>query len=195
MPNLFQKSACALSLLLGCTISFSATMAQSGIVKREQWGARSAVVKRMRTHKPSGIVIHHTSIRQQKRLSLERKMRGLQSFSQRAGRVGKRRKPAWGDVPYHFYIGASGRVAQGRRLKFAGDTNTRYNTAGWIQIVLEGDFTKEQPRPAQLKSLRYLTKRLVRMYGLSGTRIMAHNDLASTNCPGPNLKKHIRSLR
>lgn len=169
--------------------------AQADILSREAWGAKKAIPSRMRTHRPTGIVIHHTSVRQQRRLSLAKKMRGLQGFSQRAGRVGKRRKPAWGDVPYHFYIGVSGRVAEGRGLAFAGDTNTRYNTAGWIQVVLEGDFTKEQPTAGQLASLHGLTRRLAARYRIPPNRITAHDDHASTNCPGPNLKKHIPSLR
>lgn len=172
-----------------------ATRAQSDVLTREAWGARKAVPSRMRTHRPTGIVIHHTSVRQQRRVSLAKKMRGLQSFSQRPGRVGRRRKPAWGDVPYHFYIGVSGRVAQGRSLTFAGDTNTRYDTAGWIQVVLEGDFTKEQPTAGQLAALHDLTRRLVARYRIPPNRITAHDDHASTNCPGPNLKKHIPALR
>lgn len=169
--------------------------AQSDVLTREAWGAKKAIPSRMRTHRPTGIVIHHTSVRQQRRLSLTKKMRGLQSFSQRPGRVGKRRKPGWGDVPYHFYIGVSGRIAEGRGLAFAGDTNTRYDTAGWIQVVLEGDFTKEQPTAGQLASLHDLTRRLVARYAIAPSRITAHDDHASTNCPGPNLKKHIPALR
>ncbi|GAG54010.1 unnamed protein product, partial [marine sediment metagenome] len=195
MHSFVRYHLLAMLICIGSIACSNLALAESNVLKREAWGAKPAVTSRMRAHKPSGIVIHHTSVRQQRRLSIEKKMRGLQSFSQRPGRVGKRRKPAWGDVPYHFYIGASGRVAQGRSLKFAGDTNTRYSTAGWIQIVLEGDFTKEKPTGGQLTSLRDLTKRLTRRYGISGERITAHNDHASTNCPGSNLKKHIPSLR
>jgi len=32
-------------------------------------------------------------------------------------------------------------------------------------------------------------------YRITGNRISGHNDHASTNCPGPNLKRHIPSLR
>jgi len=169
--------------------------AQSGIVKREAWGARPAVTGRMQAHTIKGIIIHHTSARQKKGASLASKLRNLQHFSLNPGRVGKRAKPAWGDVPYHFYIGVSGRTAEGRSLKYAGDTNTGYKTDGWIQIVLEGDFTKEQPAPAQLAALRRLTSELKARYRITGNRISGHNDHASTNCPGPNLKRHIPSLR
>jgi hypothetical protein len=158
-------------------------------------GGRTALTERMRVHSISGIIIHHTAVRQQPHVSLEKKMLPLQSFSQRPGKVGKRIKPAWGDVPYHFYIGVSGHTAAGRNLKYAGDTNTRYDTAGWIQIVVEGDFKTDQPRPAQLTNLPRLTSRLIRRYKIPGSRISGHNDHASTDCPGPNLKRYLPILR
>lgn len=165
------------------------------IVSRAAWKAKPANTKLMRPHTISGIMIHHTSVRQQPKISLERKMRGLQGFSQRTAKVGRRRKPAWGDVPYHFYIGVSGRTAEGRDLKYAGDTNTRYNTSGWIQVVVEGDFKTNVPTAAQITSLRRLVKELRAAYGISSAKISGHNDHASTDCPGPNLKKYLPLLR
>lgn len=172
-----------------------AASAQTNIVPRSAWGAKPAVAARMRAHRITGIMIHHTSVRQQPRLSLEKKMRGLQDFSLRPGKVGRRAKPAWGDVPYHFYIAVSGRIAEGRSLQYAGDTNTRYDTSGWIQIVVEGDFKTDKPTEPQLAALRRLTGEFKRRYGISGKRIAGHNDMASTDCPGPNLKRYLPSLR
>ncbi len=165
------------------------------LVTREAWGAKPAIQQRMTEHRPSGLIIHHTSVAQQPKLSLERKMSGLQAFSQRPGKVGKRRKPAWGDVPYHYYIGVSGRIAEGRSLQYAGDTNTNYSTSGWIQVVVEGDFTKEKPAQAQLAALRALTTHLKTTFGITGARITAHDDHASTNCPGSALKRYLPTLR
>ncbi|MGI9521445.1 MAG: peptidoglycan recognition protein family protein [Hyphomicrobiaceae bacterium] len=165
------------------------------LVERQQWGAKKAQVGLMKRHAITGILIHHTSVRQQPRLTVEKKMRGLQSFSQRPGRVGRRRKPVWGDVPYHYYIGVSGRIAEGRSLGYAGDTNTRYNTLGWAQIVLEGNFTKEQPNEKQLMSLFDLVVVLAKKHPNVTKNIAGHNDQASTNCPGPNLKRYLPKLR
>jgi hypothetical protein len=176
-------------------IAPSPAHAEVDIVSRKAWGAKPGVAARMRRHKVSGLMLHHTSVRQQPRISLEKKMRGLQGFSMRPGRVGKRKKPTWGDVPYHFYIGVSGRVAEGRSPEYAGDTNTRYSTDGWIQVVVEGDFKKNHPTVAQLASLAQLFKQLRSRYGIPANRISGHNDHASTDCPGPNLKKYLPSLR
>lgn len=165
------------------------------IVSRAAWKAKPANVKLMKPQTPREIIIHHTSVRQQRKVSLERKMRGLQGFSQRPGKVGKRKKPAWGDVPYHFYIGVSGRVAEGRDINYAGDTNTRYNTKDRVQVVLEGFFEKEKPNKAQLKTLRALTQKLAGLYNISPSKITGHNDHASTDCPGKHLKVHLPAIR
>ncbi len=176
-------------------LAFAAGAGEAVIVSRDAWNAKPAIERLMTRHDPKAIIVHHTSVRQQPRVSLERKMRGLQGFSQREGKVAGRHKPAWGDVPYHFYIGVSGRVAEGRSLAFAGDTNTSYDTSGYIQIVVEGDFTKEEPSAGQVDALRRLVADLKSRFGIPGARISGHNDHADTNCPGPSLKKLIPSLR
>ncbi|MEM8627172.1 MAG: peptidoglycan recognition family protein [Pseudomonadota bacterium] len=148
----------------------------------------------MRAQKPREIVVHHTSYKGRPKLSLERKMRGLESFSRRGGKVGTRAKPAWGDIPYHFYIGATGRIGEGRDPAYAGDTNTPYDVNGRIQVVVEGHFDQEQPRPAQLTALRQLLAWLTAKYAIARTAISAHNDHVSTNCPGKNLKSLLPGI-
>ncbi|MEL7543545.1 MAG: peptidoglycan recognition family protein [Pseudomonadota bacterium] len=165
------------------------------IVSRAEWNAKAARTDRMKRQTPREIIIHHTAVRQQPKISLERKMRGLQGFSMRPGRVGLRKKPAWGDVPYHFYIGVSGRIAEGRSLRFAGDTNTRYSVADRIQVVLEGAFDKERPRAKQLAALSQLLGWLTAEYAIAPEKISGHNDHAQTNCPGPHLKAKLPAIK
>jgi hypothetical protein len=69
------------------------------IMSRAAWKAKPADVTLMKRQIPRSIVIHHTSVRQQRNIPLERKMQGLQSFSIKHGRVGSVFKPPWGDVP------------------------------------------------------------------------------------------------
>lgn len=150
--TLVARAACigALALL------FSASAAPLEIVSRTAWKAKAPDAKLMKQQEPRSIVIHHTSVRQQPNVSLERKMQGLQSFSRVPGKVGNNPKPAWGDVPYHFYVDARGRVAEGRDVNLAGDSNTKYDLKDRIQVVLEGDFEREEPSAQQLAALQEL---------------------------------------
>jgi len=166
------------------------------IVPRAAWGARSADTALMKPHAPRAIVIHHTAEPQQPRQTLAQKLQRLQRFSRTEGSVEKRPKPAWGDVPYHYYIDARGRIAEGRHVGYEGDTNTPYDTAGRIQIVLEGQFDNERPGAAQLRSLDRLVVWLAVRHRVPAAAISGHKDhVPSSECPGRNLTSYLPRLR
>lgn len=165
------------------------------IVSRKSWQAKPANTTLMRKQVPREIVLHMTAVRQQPGISLERKLRGLQGFSMRPGRVASRQKPAWGDVPYHFYVAESGRIGEGRDLAYAGDTNTPYDPADRIHVVLEGEFDTEQPTAGQISALTALIEWLSASYGIGPEKISAHKDHVATTCPGKNLFDLLPQLR
>jgi hypothetical protein len=159
---------------------------EPAIVSREMWRAKPALPG-MKEQQVRGIILHHTAVRKNFATTLEAKMRGLQSFSQSPGQVSPTvRKPTWADVPYHFYVDVTGRIGEGRSPRFAGDTNTKYDTSGYIQVVLEGDFEKETVEPKQLAALRDLLLSLMRSWRLGPASISVHKQHASTSCPGRN---------
>lgn len=165
------------------------------ILGRRAWGAAEPAGK-MRPHKPTFITIHHTATGQNDSLSIEQKMRNLQYFSQKAARLGDgRRKPPWTDVPYHFYIDLHGHIAEGRDVRFAGDTNTNYDPRGHIGIVLEGNFEYEQPTKTQIASLRSLIRWLAAKYDIPATAVKGHRDYAATVCPGRHLEARLYRLK
>jgi hypothetical protein len=150
----------------------------------------------MKPHTPSRITIHHTAEPQRADLTLEQKMHALQNFSQRPAKLaGGRRKPAWPDVPYHFYIDLRGQIAEGRDIGYAGDTNTDYDPTGHALIVLEGNFEKEQPTPAQLEQLTALLRWLSWRWRVPASEVKGHRDYAATACPGKNLESELPRLR
>lgn len=150
----------------------------------------------MKPHTPSRITVHHTAEPQRADITLEQKMRALQNFSQRPAKLaGGQRKPAWPDVPYHFYIDLRGQIAEGRDIGYAGDTNTDYDPTGHALIVLEGNFEKEQPTPAQLEQLTALLRWLSWRWQVPASEIKGHSDYAATACPGKNLKSELPRLR
>jgi hypothetical protein len=168
--------------------SFAINMTNNAplIITRNEWHAKPALPG-MREQQVAAVILHNTGVRQSTKVPLEKKMFNLQVFSQHPGLVSPNHmKPAWPDVPYHFYIDFSGRIAEGRDVHFAGDTNTNYNTAGYIQLVVEGDFDEEAPNPAQISALQDLLAWLLISWNIPVENVSVHKDHASTTCPGKN---------
>ncbi len=165
------------------------------IISRQDWKAKKPVGT-VKEHSIRYITIHHTATLQKKTTAIEKKMQNLQSFSQSSSRLASgKMKPVWFDVPYHYYIAVDGKIAEGREIKFVGDTNTDYDPTGHALVVVEGNFETEQPSPEQLKSLQELTKWLSATYKITASEIKAHNDYTSTACPGKKLKILLPEMR
>lgn len=129
------------------------------------------------------------------KLSLTAKMKGLQRFSQAKEKLSDgRMKPAWPDVPYHFYIGSDGRIAEGRSITAVGDTNTGYDPAGYIQVVVEGNFETEKVTDAQQAALKSLLAWLTEKYNIKPTSIAGHKAKAQTACPGKDLEEKLPGI-
>jgi len=165
------------------------------ILSRDTWKARKPTSE-MKVHKPRYLTIHHTATPQNAKAPIAQKMRNLQQFSQSEAQLATGRfKPSWADIPYHFYIGVNGEIAEGRDTKYVGDTNTPYDPTGHIQIVLEGNFEKEGPAARQLQSLNHLAVWLSLVWGISPSEMKGHSAYIATACPGKNLEKKLPGLR
>lgn len=165
------------------------------IIKRSEWGAKKPVGEGKK-HEIRFITIHHTATPQKKDVSIATKMRNLQAFSQRDDKLDTgKAKPAWFDIPYHYYISADGKIAEGREIEYAGDTNTEYDPTGHALVVVEGSFNKEEPTAEQIESLKRIVAWLARKYKVPAVNIKGHNDYAQTGCPGENLKKLFPEIK
>lgn len=165
------------------------------ILSRESWNAKPPVGEGKK-HKITFITIHHTATKQRADLPIETKLRNLQAFSQRDDKLSSGKfKPAWFDVPYHYYIAVDGKIAEGREIEYAGDTNTEYDPTGHALVVVEGSFGTEQPSNEQISSLKAIVRWLAKKYRVSASNIKGHDDYAKTGCPGENLKKLFPELR
>ncbi len=164
------------------------------LLTRETWQAKAPSLK-MTTQKPVAILIHHTGSAMKPKTTLTAKMKGLQRFSQANEKLADgRMKPAWPDVPYHFYIAANGQVAEGRDVNAVGDTNTGYDPAGYIQVVVEGNFDTEQLTDLQAAALTTTLKWLMEKYDIKASAIMMHKDKAQTACPGKDLESKLPGI-
>lgn len=107
-----------------------------------------------------------------------------------------RRERAWVDVPYHYVIAPDGVVYEGRSLEWAGDSNTAYDTAGQVQVMLMGNFEEQQPTSAQLRAAAQLLAQLMMRHSLGPERIVAHRHHTSqTVCPGAKLMAMFEAMR
>ncbi|SMB97921.1 S-layer homology domain-containing protein [Thermanaeromonas toyohensis ToBE] len=94
----------------------------------------------------------------------------------------------WADIGYHFVIcngrgGADGEVQTGRDILKTGAHAPGRNQDS-VGICLVGDFTKTKPTSAQILSLYGLIKSLMRQYPITPERILGHNEVNATACPG-----------
>jgi hypothetical protein len=112
-------AAVLLSLVPNAGLSLGAE--RPSIIAREDWGAEPPTPG-LKSHRPVSIVVHHTGVAQNTHRSFPEKLRNLQAYSQRELR--------WPDLPYHYYIDLRGSIAEGRDVRFTGDTNTNYDTRG-----------------------------------------------------------------
>lgn len=165
------------------------------IIERSEWGAKKPVGEGKK-HEIRFITIHHTATLQKNDVPIALKMRNLQAFSQRDDKLDTGKfKPAWFDIPYHYYIAVDGKIAEGREIEYAGDTNTEYDPTGHALVVVEGSFDKEQPTEAQIHSLKKIVAWLAVKFKIPTDNIRGHNDYANTGCPGENLKRLFPDIK
>jgi len=185
---LISKQAVSHCLALALTLMPALAGAEDpAILTRDQWGAKPPV-KAMRIQAPVRITIHHTGYLANPKKTLKEKLQFLQAFSQTDSKLDSGRlKPAWGDIPYHFYIDVGGAVGEGREVKFVGDTNTDYDPTGHIGVVIEGDFDRENPTAALIQSLERLLLMLTKQHHIDVEKIGTHQQFAHTACPGKQM--------
>jgi hypothetical protein len=100
----------------------------------------------------------------------------------------------WADIGYHYVIDPSGRVWEGRSLRYQGahvEDNNEHN----LGIVLMGNFDQHAPTPQALASLdRFLAEQMSR-YNVSLRRVYTHREIKPTACPGRNLQRYMNATR
>lgn len=127
------------------------------------------------------IVVHHSAT-----------LRGCAASFDRDHRL-----RGWDELGYHFVIGngtlsGDGQVEVGSRWAkqkwgaHAKTADNRYNDFG-IGICLVGDFERNQPTAAQMRSLVRLCAYLMHAYRIPPERVIGHGETKPTSCPGRNM--------
>jgi N-acetyl-anhydromuramyl-L-alanine amidase AmpD len=100
----------------------------------------------------------------------------------------------YGDIGYHFVVDYNGRVWEGRSLAYEGAHVLCENERN-IGIMLLGNFEKQKPSPAQVRTIAELVPLLRRRWRIRRHRIYGHCDLGQSICPGRNLYSHVARMR
>ncbi len=87
----------------------------------------------------------------------------------------------WAGCGYHFVVRKDGSVWLGRPFDAAGAHVSGHNSHT-IGICCEGNFSEEKMGLAQLRALLELLGLLRQLY--PGIRVVGHNNLNATECPG-----------
>lgn len=105
----------------------------------------------------------------------------------------------YGDIGYHFLIDPTGRIWQGRDLKFQGAHASGANNEGNVGICLLGNFTTgrdgQEPTDAQLRSLQTLLRQVCQQHRLPAREIHTHREFRPTSCPGEHLQGIVERMR
>ncbi len=184
----YLAGAClAVSLIAACAVRQPAPAAQAEpvVVSVAQWGGTPADESRARRHAITHITLHHGGVAFARGRDPRQYLRDLQSWS--------RATKGWIDLPYHYAIDLDGKIYEGRRLDFAGDTNTEYDPAGHALIEVIGNYEEIEPNERQLEAIVNLMAALAREYRVPVERIRGHRDWsAQTVCPGRHLYRYLQ---
>ncbi|MGQ9851624.1 MAG: peptidoglycan recognition protein family protein [Aggregatilineaceae bacterium] len=172
-----------------------------GILTRQDWGAREPDHEApnetgfFSADNPDGwrvydedlrtvyrtVVIHHSVLYESDDLST---MRAIQD--QHMDLRG------WADIAYHFGVGQSGQVFEGRSLAVRGTHVEGFNT-GSVGVVFLGNFQVNYPTSLQLEAGRRLIDWLALRLEL--THLAGHSDFnGTTDCPGQHLRELLPML-
>jgi hypothetical protein len=182
------RPALLLSLLLFTSFSAPAqTLAdvEQSIVPIAAWGGTPADASLAQRQTITHITLHHQGEPYKPGTDPRQYLRNLQNWS--------RGTKHWLDIPYHYIIDLDGNIFEGRKIDYAGDTNTEYDPTGHALIEVVGNFEEVEPNQQQLDAVVRLMAMLANKYGVTLDHIASHRDFsAQTVCPGAKLYRYMQ---
>lgn len=104
----------------------------------------------------------------------------------------------YGDIGYHFLIDPSGRIWQGRDVRYQGAHASGDNNVGNLGICLLGNFLRgregHKPTEAQVAAMQRLVVQLLQRYRLAPEAIYCHSHFKNTACPGPLMEPLVTRM-
>lgn len=128
----------------------------------------------------TSVVLHHTESPNQPPAFERSRLVGIQRYH-----IEDR---GWGDIAYHYLIGPSGTIYEGRDVAWQGDSGTTYDLDGRLLVCLVGNFMEQMPERAAIQALVETVAAQLREHGLEPTDVVTHRMVAATDCPGDTLQ-------
>lgn len=181
------RPALAFSLLLAAATAFAQTLpeVERGIVPVAAWGGTPADPAQAHRQTITNITLHHQGEPFRPGTDPRQYLRKLQTWS--------RNTKHWLDIPYHYIIDLDGNIYEGRKIDYAGDTNTEYDPTGHALIEVVGNFEEVEPNQQQLDAVVRLMAMLAHKYAVPLDHIASHRDFSTqTVCPGANLYRYVQ---
>lgn len=163
----------------------------ANVIPRVQWARGGPKTTDMEAMRPIGaITIHHDAMSvftATDASSTEARIELIRTSHRNRG---------WADIGYHYVIDRSGRIYEGRPIRWQG-AHVQNRNEGNIGILCLGNFEAQAPSDAQLKALSAHIIRLRQMHRVDTRRVLTHREWpgAKTLCPGVNLQKRVANLR
>ena len=163
----------------------------SGIIPRSQW-ARIGVARRDEIFDMNGvrrITIHHDGM----------PPASLSSFRQVASRIEQIRQShvvarGWADLGYHYVIDPTGRIWEGRSIRWQG-AHVKDQNENNLGILVMGNFDVQSPTSAALTTLDRFVAGQMQQYRIALGNVRTHKERAATACPGRNLQSYMIQTR
>lgn len=154
-----------------------------GLLRRKSWGAAPAIPRKMTpaSGRWSWITVHHSAFGSASNTASA--ALGTVNSIQREHMNGK----GYGDIGYHFLIDRTGRVIEGRELRWQGAHAGGANNRGNVGICLIGNFEVEKPTRAAIGALDRLVFELQTELGIPRRNVRPHLAWKETKCPGTHL--------
>lgn len=160
----------------------------SFVTTRAAWGARNPDKVCGTAHSPAWITIHHTVTPTRDSVSVEQRLRGIQTFH-----IDTR---GWCDIGYHFLVGQNGRVYQGISDERRTGIHVGGNNTNNVGVSYLGTYTSDIPSDGMFNAGGEIVRWLTDTYRIARTRerIRGHREWGSTECPGNALYPRLQTI-
>jgi len=183
--------------------SASAPRTMPVVLSRNLWAKSAPITSRLDPMgQPWRITLHHEGTDSGEPSGFDSVAERLRTIAKVHERPTSRGGLGAGDLAYHFVIDQSGRIWEGRQLKYQGaHAGNGAANSGNIGIVLLGNCQRHRPTSRQLASLHRLIDDLCSRYQISRHNIYGHDEvraqyrLSPTTCPGRFLSEWIEDFR